>query len=44
MSKDSEGLLTLVYDIFERDAKNKAFDWLESVNRELAVLINTSVE
>lgn len=36
--------MTQVYTMFETDVNKKPFDWLESANKELQVLVNCSLE
>ena len=44
MANDMEGILEKVYLVFEKDAKEKKFDWLDQANRAMAVLVNCSLE
>jgi hypothetical protein len=38
------GVLSRVYSMLQADTKEKPFDWVESLTKELAVLINCSLE
>jgi len=44
IAADMGGLLTQVYMMFETDVSKKPFDWIESANRQLQVLVNCSIE
>jgi hypothetical protein len=41
-ASDSGGILTQIINDFKKDVKNTHFDWLEVVNRQLAVFINVA--
>jgi hypothetical protein len=41
-ANDSGGILTQIINDFKKDVKNTHFDWLEVVNRQLAVFINVA--
>ena len=38
------GLLSQVINMFETDVKTKPFDWVESTNKQLQVLVNCGLE
>jgi hypothetical protein len=38
------GVLSRVYSMLQTDTAEKPFDWVESLTKELAVLINCSLE
>lgn len=44
IASDTGGLLTQVYNMFETDVTKKPFDWIESSNRQLQVLVNCAME
>lgn len=41
---DMGGVLSRVYVMLQSDVNSKPFDWVEGVTKELAVLINCSLE
>ena len=44
ISADSGELLSQVLSIFKRDVATLPFDWVESVNKELQILVNCGLE
>jgi hypothetical protein len=44
IAADMGGVLTRVYSMLQADTTEKPFDWVESLTKELAVLINCSLE
>lgn len=44
IAADTAKLLSRVLSMFEQDVKELPFDWIDSVARELAVLINTGTD
>ena len=44
VAQDCGGLLSRVFSLFQTDVKERRFDWVESVTKELAVLINSGME
>ena len=44
ISSDQGGILSRVYSMLQADTIEKPFDWVESLIKEFAVLINCSLE
>ena len=44
IAADMGGILSRVYSMLQADTAEKPFDWVESLTKELAVLINCSLE
>ena len=43
-ANDQEGILSQIITDFKSDLKGKAFDWLDMINKQLAIFINVGLE